>query len=219
MLVLFLMKIASEDADFLATLDGQRISLSALCRRSSRSWRCALNFILRPSALRKSTPLRDCGGYCRWGQQLVGCRGSRAALRRVEHPGQGGGRTRAALRRVGFSAQEVDGCSVTMAQWLSEGQRCRWCFPADAGRTTGSRCFSGLSDAPTLSTRCGCRAATEHRINIAHLVLHPFWNGELSSGKQSKKGHKRRARFERTPALKMIDLGGHFARHDTTHER
>ena len=39
--------------------------------------------------LRKHTPFRDCGGYTRWRQQLDGCRGTRAALSRVECPGQG----------------------------------------------------------------------------------------------------------------------------------
>ena len=48
------------------------------------------NLFVTLSALRRSTPFRHCGGYSRWGQQLDGCRGTRAALRRVEHPGQGG---------------------------------------------------------------------------------------------------------------------------------
>ena len=60
------------------------------------------------------TPFLDCGGYSRWEQQVDGCRGTRAA-RRVENLGQGRGETRAALRRVGFSAEELD----TVARWLS----------------------------------------------------------------------------------------------------
>ena len=125
--------------------------------------------IPRPSALRRSTPFRDCGGYSRWEQQLYGCR-----------------RSPAALRRVGFSAQELDSCSV---RWRSG-------FPRIAGPPVlSSGCWvhdrfqmlSELSHAPTLSTLCICQAATEHRINIAHLVLHPIWNGELSSGEREPK--------------------------------
>ena len=52
-------------------------------------------------------------------RHLDGCKGTRAALRSVEHPAQRGRGTRAAFWRVGFSAQEVDGCSVSVAQWLS----------------------------------------------------------------------------------------------------
>ena len=37
-------------------------------------------------------------------------------------------RTRAALRRVGFSAQEVDGCSATVAQRLSADGRAASAF-------------------------------------------------------------------------------------------
>ena len=48
--------------------------------------------------------------------------------------------------------------------------------------------LSGLSDAPTLQARCGCQAATEQRINIAHLVLHPIWKDELGSEKVTQKG-------------------------------
>ena len=68
----------------------------------------------------------------------------------------------------------------TVAQWLS----------ADGG-AAGAFQFqmrSGLSDGPTLPARCRCRAATEHRINNAHLVLHPIWNDELSSEKERQKG-------------------------------
>ena len=32
------------------------------------------------------SPFRDCGGYTRWEQHLDGCRGTGAALRRVEFP-------------------------------------------------------------------------------------------------------------------------------------
>ena len=71
------------------------------------------------------------------------------------------------------------------------------------GSTTGSRCFLD-SDAPTLPCGVDVNAAIEH-INIAHLVLHTMWKGyiwndEFSSGK-SRKGHKHRARLERTPGL------------------
>ena len=55
------------------------------------------------------------------------CRG-RAALRRVEYLGHGGGRTRAALRRAEFSVQEVDGCLAASASssgcWVHDGSRC-----------------------------------------------------------------------------------------------
>ena len=104
----------------------------------------------------------------------------------LEYPGQGGGRTRAALRRVGFSAQELDGCSV---RWRSG-------FPRIAGPPVlssgcwvhdGFQMLSGLSDAPTLTTRCRCQTATEYRINIAHLVLFPIRNDELSSEKRKTK--------------------------------
>ena len=96
------------------------------------------------------------------------------ALRTALHHkhGQAEGRTRAALRRVGFSAQELDTFSV------------RWCsgFPRIAGPLVlstgcwvhdGFQMLCGLSDAPTLPARCRCLAATEHRTNNAHLVLLP----------------------------------------------
>ena len=126
---------------------------------------------------------RDCGSYSRRGQPLDSCRGSRAALRRVEYPGQGGGETRAALRRVGFSAQELDSCSV---RWRSGFPRIAWSLVLCSGCWVhdGFQMLSGLSDAPTLTTRCRCRAATDHHLNNAHLVLQSIWNGELSSGKR-----------------------------------
>ena len=66
------------------------------------------------------------------------------------------------------------------------------CFPRIAGPPVlssgcwvhdGFHMLSGLSDAPTLTTQYRCQAAIEHRINIAHSVLHRIWNGELSSEK------------------------------------
>ena len=101
---------------FIAALDDQGDEL--VCSLGSFIAHLAMSLpkMLRPSVLRRSTPFRDCGGYSRWEQQLDGCRGTRAPLRRVEYPGQDGGGTRAALRRVEFSTQEVDGCSVTVAQ-------------------------------------------------------------------------------------------------------
>ena len=102
-------------------------------------------------------------------QQLDGCRGIRAPLRRVEYLGQGGGGTRAAPRRVGFSAQELEGCIV---QWRSGFPRmaappvlCSGCWVHD-----GFQMLSGLSDAPTLPARCICQAATEHRIDSARFA-------------------------------------------------
>ena len=131
--------------------------------------------ILRPSALRRSTPFRDGGGDSRREQQLDGCR-----------------RPRAALRRVGTSAQELDSCSV----------RRRSGFPRDS---VAAGALQMLSDAfwivrrpDAITTRCGCRAATDHRINIAHLVLHLIWNGKLSPG-------KKRAKKERTPGPSLFD--------------
>ena len=85
--------------------------------------------------------LPDCGGYSGWRQQLDGCRG-----------------TRAARRRVGFPAQGVDSCSV---RWRSG-------FPRIAGPPVlssgcwvhdGFHMLSGLSDAPTLPARCRCQAS------------------------------------------------------------
>ena len=108
--LLFLPKLPPEDhealgqqPDFIAGLDGQQdepvfgfIAFLAM----------SLPKKLRPSAWWRPTPFRDCGGYS-----------SPSEEGRVSWPGRRG--TRATLRRVGFSAQEVDGCSVTVAQWLS----------------------------------------------------------------------------------------------------
>ena len=103
----------------------------------------------RPSALRRPIPFRDCGGYTRCGQQLDVCR-----------------RSRAALRRVGLSAQEVDSCSV---RWRSGFPRMAGLLMLSSGCWVhdGFQKLSGLSDASTLTTRCRCRAAIEHRINNA----------------------------------------------------
>ena len=117
--------------------------------------------------LRRPVPFRDCRGYSRWEQQLDGCRGSRAALRRVENPGQGGGRKRAPLRRVRFSAPKLDSCSVRWRSGFPRGNGGRQCFPDALWVHDGFQMLSELSDAPTLTTRCRCRAATDHRINIA----------------------------------------------------
>ena len=58
----------------------------------------------------------------------------------------------------------------------------------------GFQMLSGLSDAPTQTTRCRCQAATEHRTNIAHVARHTIWNGELSSEEESKKNTTTRGR-------------------------
>ena len=57
----------------------------------------------------------------------------------------------------------------------------------------GLQMLSALLDAPTLPARCGCQAAAEHRINIAHLVLHTTWHDEVELRKERYKGHKHRA--------------------------
>ena len=121
----------------------------------------------------------------------------------VEYLGQRGGETRTALRRAGFSAQELDSCSV---RWRSGFPRIAGPLVLSSGCWVhdGFQMLSGLSDSPALATRCRCQAATEHRTNIAHLVLHSIWNDELSSGKGSQKGHKHRARLERTPGLTLM---------------
>ena len=105
----------------------------------------------------------------------------------LEYPGQGGGRTRAVLRRVGFSAQELDGCSV---RWRSGFARVAGPLVLSSGCWVhdGFQMLSGLSDAPAQTTRCRCQTATEHRINIAHLVLHTIWNDQWSSEKERQKG-------------------------------
>ena len=63
----------------------------------------------------------------------------------------------------------------------------------------GFQMLSGLSDVPTLTTMCRCQAATEHRINIAHLVLHPIWTGELSSGQGQRTKDKGQHSLEMRP--------------------
>ena len=67
-----------------------------------------------------------------------GCGGSRAALRRVEHPGQGGGGTRAALRRVGFSPNNWTAAAYGGAKWLS----------ADSGAAGVSQVMLGARRVP-----------------------------------------------------------------------
>ena len=80
--------------------------------------------------------------------------------------GQGGGELEPLF---GCSAQGLDSCSI---RWRSG-------FPRIAGPLVltsgcwvhdGFQMLSGLSDAPTLTTRCRCQAASEHFTNIAHLV-------------------------------------------------
>ena len=113
-------------------------------------------------------------------EELEPLSGGSSILARAEE------RTRAALRRVGFSALEVDGCSVTVAKWLSaDSGTASWCFPAGAGCMTGSRCFLDCQT-PRTTERCRCQAATEHRTTYTRLVLHRIWN-ELRSEKQDKK--------------------------------
>ena len=64
------------------------VSLSALCCRSSRYLAMILPSLLDAfPRLRAQSQFRD--GYTRCGQQLDGCRGTRAVLRRVEYPSQG----------------------------------------------------------------------------------------------------------------------------------
>ena len=102
------------------------------------------------------------------------------------------------VRAEGELERLFGGSDSRPKNWISCSVRWRRGFPRTAGPLVlssgcwvhdGFQMLSCLSDAPTLTTRCRCRAAAEHRINIAHLVLHPIWNGELSSGKESQKGH------------------------------
>ena len=71
------------------------------------------------------------------------------ALLRVEYPGQGGGGTRAALQRVGFSAPELDSCSV---RWRSGFPRIVEALVLSCGCWVhdGFQMLRGLSDAPAL---------------------------------------------------------------------
>ena len=104
--------------DFFATLDGRRSKLG----------HCLLPFIATLGD--EHTPFRDCiffrKGTCRSAIAAVTPDGSSNWIRlqrisrrskegRVSWPGWRGG-TRAALRRVGFSAEELDDCS---ARWRS----------------------------------------------------------------------------------------------------
>ena len=89
--------------------------------------------------------------------------------------------------------------------WIAAAYGGAVVFRGIVGPLVLSRCFqmlSGLSDVPTLTTRCGCRAATDHRINIAHLVLHLIWNGKLSPGKREP---KRRGRQDYLCLLQGVD--------------
>ena len=86
-MLLFLPEMPLEDdeglglePDFIPTLDGQ--GKKRVC--SLGSFIAYLPKMSRPSTWRRSTPFRDCCGYSRWEHQLDGCRGTPAALRRVE---------------------------------------------------------------------------------------------------------------------------------------
>ena len=165
------------EPDFFATLDGHRSTLrrsllpSTATPADERTPFRVCTFSrkgIHPSAIAAVTP----DGGCNWD----GCRGTRAALRRgVEYPSKGGGGTRAAPRRVGFSAQEVD----ASLRWRSG-------FPRIVGRLVLSRCFLACQ-APWTTARCRCQAATEHRIDSARLVLHPIWNDEIELRKRKPK--------------------------------
>ena len=100
-----------------------------------------------------------------------------------------------------------DGCCVRGPLVLSSG-----CWAHD-----GFQMLSGLSDAPAPTTRCRCRAATDHRVDVAHLVLHTIWKDELGS-ENVKKAHKHRARWDRTPGLKVVSMLL-STRHNTAHKR
>ena len=72
----------------------------------------------------------------------------------------------------------------TVAKWLSADSGTASAFQRMLGaRRVLIKMLSGLSDTPTLTTRCRCHTSTEHRINIAHAVLHSIWNDEMSSEK------------------------------------
>ena len=68
----------------------------------------------------------------------------------------------------------------------------------------GFQMLSGLSDAPTQTTRCRCQAATEHRFNSAHLVLHSIWNDELKKDTQSTIGEDAKTNPGRTPTVNLV---------------
>ena len=109
---------------------------------------------------------------------------SRSKEGRVSWPG----------RRRKSSRSSEGGALGPRSGWLQRygfavafrGWRGRLSFPADAGCTTRSRCFLACQTPRTMA-RCRCQAATEHRIDFAHLVLHPIWNDELSSEKEKTK--------------------------------
>ena len=110
-------------------------------------------------------------------------------------------------RRVNSSRSSEGRVLGPRVGWLQRAVA-QWLF-ADSGAASafqrmlvhdGFQMLSGLSDVPALvHGTCSCRSATEHRINNAHLVLHPIWNDELGSEKEIQKGHKHRARLEGTP--------------------
>ena len=163
------------------------VCLSALCGRSSRSWRCAFQIShdlprcggLYRSAIAAVTPEGDSNWMAAEDLEPLGGRSS--ILARAEQE------TRAALRRVGLSAQELDGCGV---RWRSGFPRNRGVGPASAfQRMLGARRVPDAFWTVRRPDACSRhRAVVEHhRINIAHLVLHHIWNDELSSRKREPK--------------------------------
>ena len=59
-------EVQAHEPDFIATLDGQRNELVCSLGPFIAYLAMSLPKMLRPSALRRSAPLRDCGGYSRW---------------------------------------------------------------------------------------------------------------------------------------------------------
>ena len=173
------------------------MSLSTLGGRSSRTWRCAFQFYFTPfrvaevhtiPRLRRSLQLEASIGWLEGNL-------SRSSEGRVSWPRNG------LMQR-------------TVAQWISAD-----CVAASAfQRMLGAR---RVPDAlrsvrrPDADDRCRRQAATEHSINIGHLVLHTIWNGELSSGKESQKGLKHRARFVWTPGQLWFMTSRHGGKRKT----
>ena len=130
--------------------------------------------MLRPSALWRATPFRDCGGYSRWGQQLDGCRGTRAALRRVEYPRQDGGELEPLFGGSGSRPKKWMAAAYGGAVAFRGVSGAANAFQMFSRPHDGFQMLSGLSDAPTLLARCRCLASTQHRINNAHWTCqHP----------------------------------------------
>ena len=174
------------EPDFLATLGGQRSELvCSLWPFIAYLAMCLPNLfdaLPRCGGLHRSavaTVTQDGGSNRMVAEELEPLRG------RVSWPGRRGNSSRSSEGRV--SQPEVDSCSVRRRSGFPRVCGAASAFQMLSGCTTGSRCFLDCQTLRRKTTRCRCRAATEHRINIAHLVLHTIWNGELSSERESKK--------------------------------